>query len=248
GWVGATAQGDVGDVQEAIDAAKVDERTVVGDVLDHAVDHLALFELLDDLGALLGAALLEDGATRHDYVAAALVHLQDLERLRHVHERTDVADRADVHLRTRQEGHSAFEVHGEAALDLVENDAFDLLVLAVELFELDPALFAAGLLAAQDRLTHGVLDAVDIDLDLRAHLDGAVAAGGAELLERHAAFGLETDIDDGEVLLDRDDLALDDRAFERLVRNERVHQHGLEIFFRHSLLCQIRSPVHRGWD
>src|SRR5690606_7053783 len=49
----------VGHVQQAVDAAEVDERTVVGDVLDHALDHLTLFEVLDDLGALLGTALLE---------------------------------------------------------------------------------------------------------------------------------------------------------------------------------------------
>ena len=38
-----------------------------------------------------------------------------------------------------------------------------------------------------------------------------------EFLERHAAFGLEADVDDGHVLFDRDDLALDDRSLERLV-------------------------------
>src|SRR5207245_631842 len=38
--------GDVGDMQQAVDAAEVDERTVIGDVLDHAVDHLTLFEVL----------------------------------------------------------------------------------------------------------------------------------------------------------------------------------------------------------
>jgi hypothetical protein len=62
-----------------------------------------------------------------------LVHLQDLERLRHVHQRADVADRTDVDLRARQEGHGAVEIDGEAALDLVEDDAFDLLV-GVEAF------------------------------------------------------------------------------------------------------------------
>src|SRR5690606_12560339 len=231
--------GDVGDVQQAIDAAEVDEGAVVGDVLDHAIDHLALFELLDDLGALLGAALREDGAARHDDVAAALVHLEDLERLRDIHQRADIADRPDVHLRARQEGDSPFEVDGETALDLVEDDALNLLALVVEFLELDPALLAAGLLAAQHRLAHGVLDAVDIDLDLGTLLDRAVAAGGAELLKRDAALGLEADIDDGKVLLDADDLALDDRAFERLVRNERVHQHGLEIFLGYSLDCQV---------
>ena len=79
--------GDVGDVQQAVDAAEVDERTVVGDVLDHAVDDLAFLEALDDLRTLLGAGLFEDGAARDDDVAAALVHLEDLEGLRRVHQR-----------------------------------------------------------------------------------------------------------------------------------------------------------------
>jgi hypothetical protein len=81
------APGHVGDVQQAVDAAEINERTVIGDVLDHAVDNLALFEVLDDFRTLLGAGLFEDGAARHDDVAAALVHLEDLEGLRDVHQR-----------------------------------------------------------------------------------------------------------------------------------------------------------------
>ena len=74
--------GDVGDVQQAVDAAEVDERAVVGDVLDHAVDDLTLFEVLHQLLALLGAGLFQHGAAGHDDVAAPAIHLQDLERLR----------------------------------------------------------------------------------------------------------------------------------------------------------------------
>ena len=240
-----TAPGDVGDVQQAVDAAEVNERTVIGDVLDHAVDDLAFLELLDDFGALLSTALFEDRTARHDDVAAALVHLQDLERLRHIHQRADVADRTDVHLRTRQERHGAFEVDGEAALDLVEDDAFNALVLVVHLFELDPALFAAGLLTRQHGLAHRVLDAIDIDLDLGTDLDGPVTAGLAEFLEGDAAFGLETDVDDREILLDRDDLALNNGAFHRLVFHERVHQEGFEVF----LHCSLRvSQTHLQCD
>ena len=225
------APGDIGDVQQAIDAAEVDERTVVGDVLDHAVDDLAFLELLDDFRTLLGAALFEDGAARHDDIAAALVHLEDLERLRDVHQRADVADRTDVDLRARQEGHGAFEVDGEAALDLVEDDAFDALVLVVHFFELDPALFAAGLLAAEHGLAEGVLDAVDIDLDFGADLDGAVAAGLAEFLHRDAAFGLEADVDDREILLDGDDDAFDDGAFSgSLSMNESIRRASKSSF------------------
>src|SRR6202012_795030 len=46
---------DIGDVQQAVDAAEVNERTVIGDVLDDAVDHLTLFEVLYQFLALFGA-------------------------------------------------------------------------------------------------------------------------------------------------------------------------------------------------
>ena len=98
GRVVDAAPGDVGDMQQAVDAAEIDERAVVGDVLDHAVDDLAFLEVRDQLRAGLGAGLFENGAARHDDVAAAAVHLEDLERLRHAHQRGDVADRADVDL------------------------------------------------------------------------------------------------------------------------------------------------------
>ncbi len=96
GRVVDAAPGHVRHVQQAVDAAEVDERTVVGDVLDHAVDDLAFLEVLDDLRTLLGALSSRNRAARHDDVAAALVHLEDLERLRGVHQRADVADRTDV--------------------------------------------------------------------------------------------------------------------------------------------------------
>ena len=115
--------GDIGDVQQAVDAAEIDEGAVIGDVLDHPVDDLAFFEVLHQLLALLGAGLFEHGAARHHDVAAAAIHLQDLERLGDVHQRRHVADRPDVDLGARQERHRAVEIDREAALDLVEDDA-----------------------------------------------------------------------------------------------------------------------------
>src|SRR6185295_12811579 len=35
---------DIGDVQQTVDAAQIDERTVIGDVLDDAVDDLTFLE------------------------------------------------------------------------------------------------------------------------------------------------------------------------------------------------------------
>ena len=114
---------DVGDVQQAVDAAEIDERAVVGDVLDDALEHLAFLERGDQLGARFGAGLFEHGAARDDDVAARAVHLEDLERLRRAHQRADVAHRTDVDLRARQERDGAAEIDGEAALDAAEDDA-----------------------------------------------------------------------------------------------------------------------------
>src|SRR6185437_13747277 len=50
---------DVGDMQQTVDAAKIDERAVIGDVLHDAGQDLAFLEAGDQLGAGLGAAFLE---------------------------------------------------------------------------------------------------------------------------------------------------------------------------------------------
>ncbi len=165
------APSHVGDVQQAVDAAEVDERAVVGDVLDQAVDDLALGEAGDDVGALLGARLLEHGAARDDDVAAAAVHLQDLERLLLMHQRADVAHGADVDLRARKERHGAVEIDREAALDLVEDDARHLLALLVQLLEAGPALLAARLVAREHGFTERVLDALEVNFHRVADLE-----------------------------------------------------------------------------
>src|SRR6185312_8273215 len=247
------APGDIGDVQEAVDAAEVDERTVVGDVLDHAVDDLTLFEVLHQFLALLGAGLFQHGAARDDDVAAAAIHLEDLELLRRVHQRRDVADRADVDLRTRQEGHGAVEIDREAALDLVEDRAGNLLVVVEGLLQLAPAFLAARLVARQHGLTERILDALQVDLDDVADLDLGLAARRGELAQRDTAFGLGADVDDGEVLLDADDRALHDSPFLRAALGEGLFEHRGEIFARragcssggHELSCE-RAPA--GWN
>src|SRR5205814_10660506 len=151
---------------------------------------------------------------------AAAIHLEDLERLRVVHQGRNVADRPDVDLRTRQEGDRAVEVDGEAALDLVEDDAVDLLVVVEGLLELAPAFLAARLVARQHGFTECILDPVVEHLDLVANLKIAFAAGAGEFAQRDAALGLQADVDDGHVLFNCNYLALDDGAFLQIATGE----------------------------
>ena len=213
GWMVDTLPRHVGHVKQAIDAAEVNEGAVVGDVLHHAIDHLALFELGDDLGALLCARLFKDGAAGNDNIAAPAIHLQDLEGLRHVHERRHILDGPDVDLAAGQEGHGSVEIDGEAALDAIENDAFDLFARVELLLKLRPAILAASFFAAKNGLSSRILDPLDINLDLVANMEGRRLHRGTEFFERDAAFRFEAHINNGEIFFDGDDLALDDCAF-----------------------------------
>ena len=231
--------GDVGDMQQAVDAAQIDEGAVIGDVLDHARENLAFLQLGDQLGARFGAALLQHGAARDHDVAARAIHLQDLERLRRAHQRADVAHRADIDLAAGQERHGAGEIDGEAALDAAEDDAGDALVFLEGLLE----RVQASSRRAFSRLQHGfavlVFHALEIDLDGVADLDLGLLAGGGEFLERDAAFGFQSDIDEGEVVFDGDDDALEHAAFESVAGAERFFEERGE-----SCPCDIR----RWWS
>src|SRR4029077_14402799 len=196
--------GDIGDVQQPIDAAEINERAVVSDVLDHAVDDLALFEILHQLLALFGAGLFQHGAARHDDIAAPAIHFENLERLRIVHQRRHIADRPDVDLRARQESDRAVEIDGEAALDLIEDDALDLFVVLESLLELAPALLAARLVARQHGFAERVFDPFEIDLDGVADLDLGRAARTGEFPQGDAAFRLQPDIDDRDLAFNGD--------------------------------------------
>src|SRR6266702_2033930 len=232
GRVVDAAPRDVGDVQQAVDAAEVNERTVIGDVLDHAVDDLTLFEVLHQFLTLLGAGLFQHGAAGDDDVATAAVHLEDLERLRVVHQRRNVADRTDVDLRARQERHGTVEVDGEAALDLVEDDASDLFVVLERLLKLAPALFAAGLVTRQHGFAECVLDAIEEHFHLVADLDLAVTARAGKFAQRDAALGLQANVDDGHVLFNCNHLALDDGALLQAATCEGLVEHRGEIIAR----------------
>ena len=107
----------VGEVQEAVDAAEIDEGAEVGDVLDDAFAHLARLELAHEALLQLLALLFEHDAARHHDVAAALVDLDDLEVERLADEVVEIGHLAQRDLGAGQEGVDAQQVDDEAALD-----------------------------------------------------------------------------------------------------------------------------------
>ena len=186
---------DIGDVQKAVDTAEIDESTVLGDVLHHALEDLAFLEVGEQLGAGLGARFLENGAPGNDDIAAPAVHLEDLERLGRAHQRADIAHRTNVDLASGQERDGAGEVDGEAALNASEDGSGHSSVIGEGAFELGPGFLAAGTLAAENGLAVPIFHAFEVDLDAIAGLDFRFLPGRGEFLQCDSSFGLEAHID-----------------------------------------------------
>ena len=189
----------VGDVQQAVDAAEVDERAVVGEVLDRALDDRAFLQLLEQLGALGAVFLLDDRAARHHDVVALLVELDDLELERLAFEVRRIAHRAHVDERAGQERAHEIDLDGEAAFDAAVDDALDDLLLLERLLEARPGAGALGLLARQAGFAVAVFDAVERDFHVVADADFDLAAVVLELLDRDDGFALQARVDEHHV-------------------------------------------------
>ena len=127
----------------------------------------------------------------------------------------DVAHGADVHLAAWQEGHGAREVDREAAFDATEDRARDTLGLLEGFLELLPGFLAAGLFTGQNDFAVHIFIAFDEDFHLVAHGDLGGLSRRCEFLERDATFGLQSDIDQRVITVDRNNGAFDNRTFER---------------------------------
>jgi hypothetical protein len=179
--------------------------TVVGEVLDRALDHGPFLQVVHERRTLGGELLLHHGAARDHHVVALLVELDDLELERLALEVGGIAHRAHVHQRTGQERAHVLDLHREAALDAAGDDAVDDLLLVECFLEPRPGARPLGLLARQARFAGTVLHRIKCDLDGVAGLDLDLAAFVLELLEGDDGLGLEAYVDDDDVVGDVDD-------------------------------------------
>jgi hypothetical protein len=68
---------------------------------------------------------------------------------------------------------------------------------------------------------------------------------GAELLQRHPAFGLQSDVDHHLVIVDIDHGTLDDGTFESAVRAELLIQHRGEVVAREPGILDLDGLRHQ---
>ena len=184
----------VGDVEQPVDAAQIDERAVVGDVLDHAAEDLALGQRVERVLLLLGVLLFEEHLAREHDVAALLVDLDDPHPQLLAAQRVEVADGTHVDLRAGEERADA-DVHREAALDPLDDAADDDLALGIGLLDFVPDLHLLGFFTREHHVTFAVLGALEQHVDDVAGLHGDLAGLVDELVDGNDPLGLVADVD-----------------------------------------------------
>ena len=226
GRVGHPAVGHVGDVEQPVHAAQVDEGAEVGDVLDHTLPNLADGKLLHQVLALVGPLVLQyHPAADHD-VAAPLVELDDLELVGLPQQLVDVRYPPQRDLAAGQEGIDAHEVYHHAALDLLDQGSLDRLIALVGHADLLPDPHEIGLLLRQDDGTFLIFQVLQEDFDLVSLLQ---QVGVLELIQRDRPLRLEADIEDYRIVGDPEDLGFDDLAFDDLRHGALVHREHLLV-------------------
>ena len=203
---------NVGDVQQAVDSAEVDECTVLGEILHDSAQDLALFELGEGLLFLGRVFDLEHGFAGQDDVAPALVDLDHAHPVLVTDQALQVTHRANVYERAGQEGRQA-DVDFQATLDPIDHPAHDRFAGVVGALDRIPDLQALGLFFRQHDVAVIVLGLFQQDIDPIPDGDHDFATDSAEFLDVDDTFGLVPDVDDHFFLEDFQDGTVDDRTF-----------------------------------
>ena len=129
---------EVGDVDETVQTAEIDECTVGNDVLDSTFEDLTDFEFADDFSLLSFDFSLDESLVRNNDVLVVVVDLHHLELhgLANIH--VEVANLLHIYLRTGQEGLDTEDVHDETAFGLAFHVAGDDLLVVVGLVDALP--------------------------------------------------------------------------------------------------------------
>ena len=171
------APAEVGDVYQTVHAAKVDKYTVRGNILDRAFQHLALFEMADNLRFLSLNFILNKSLVANNDILILVINFHHLEFHALVHKHVVVANGLDIDLRAGQERLNIVEHRdNKTTLGAALHIAGDDFLIFVSLVDALPRLEDACLLVAQQQLPIGILLAFHVDLDFVARLKVGVVA------------------------------------------------------------------------
>ena len=201
-----TAPREVGDVNQTVYAAQVDEYTIRGNVLDGTLENLTFFEFGDDLFLLLLELGLDESLVRNNHVLEFLIDFNHLEFHRFSYEYIVVADGFHVDLRTGQECFDAKYIDNHTALGTTFDITLDDFVVFESRVNTIPRTGSAGFLVRQNQLSFLVFLIFDINLYFVSHFQIGIVA---EFAHRNDTIRFVTDVYDYLALVQGDNRTFD---------------------------------------
>ena len=180
--------GNIGDMQQAINTAQINECTIIGDIFDHPLQNLTFLQVGYQFRAGFGAGFFENRTARDHNIAASAVNFQNLERLRGAHQRAHIMNRTDIDLAAWQKGCCTGKIDSETAFYAAKNNAGNTLLCLERIFQQNPGFLAASFFTAEHGSAITVFHALNIYFNRIAKLNFCILARGSKFFFRHAAF------------------------------------------------------------
>ena len=226
------APGELGDVDQAVDAAQINECTEVNDGGNGALQAHALRELLEDFSTLVLATLFEENTTGKNNVVAVAIHLDNTSFDFGAEVCSKILNTTKINERSRQEA-TETDVEDQAALDDFDNLAGNNFA-SLELFlNLNPSTLVLSTLLGEDETTVLVLLLENQGLELiaqRYDLRGISILADRKLAGRNNALALESDVNEYLVMLDLYNSAVDQIALVEV--GQSAIDHLVHLFVR----------------
>ena len=239
-----TLPGHIGDVQQAVDAAQVYERTVVGQVLHDTLDFHAFLQGFEQLLTLCAVLGFHHRTTGNHNVVALRIQLDDLEVQLFAFQVSNVAHRTDIYQRARQERTDRADIDGETAFYLARDLTFYDLVFVESFFQLAPHFGALGFFTGQAGEAHAIVDGVYGYVDFIAFSDFQFACLVNEFVTGNNAFGFQARVNSYPIAVDGYHGAFDDGATSNVEVLEAFFK-KISKRFSHVSLGLIHMPTSR---
>ena len=207
----------LGNVDQAVNTAQINECAEIDDGGHDAFANLALLELGQEGLAHFGLGLFEVLATGEHHIVAVLVELEDLGLDGLADVRGQVADATHFDQGCRQEA-TQTDVDDETTLDSFDNGAFDNAIGFFDLLDVAPSTLVLCALLGQNQTAFLVFLGDDKSLNSVADLDDFVRINvllDGKLAGGNDALSLVADVEQDLVVID-----LDDGTFDQITITE----------------------------
>ncbi len=201
-WVLNAFPCHISDVQQAVNAAQINECTVVSEVLNDTFNFHAFLQVFQQLIALCAVFRLDNRTTGNNNVVAFLVKLDHFELKLFAFQVQRIAYRTHVYQRTWQERTNTVQLNSEATFNFaVDNTNYSLSVF-VSFFQRDPSFVTLSFLTGQQSFTEAVFYCIQCNVNFVTNLDFQLALGVFELLCRNGRLRFQTGVNQYDIFVD----------------------------------------------